>query len=126
MHYEACAHLHRTLGAIRKAGAKPGVSLNPATPSEMILPVLSEIDLILFMTVNPGFGGQDFIPEVMEKVAPVKARLTELDRECLLAVDGGINNETAQYVKKKGANVLVAGSYIFGSPDYRAAIESLK
>ncbi|MBD3168776.1 MAG: ribulose-phosphate 3-epimerase [candidate division Zixibacteria bacterium] len=126
VHYEACTHLHRTLTAIKHAGAIPGVSLNPATPPEMILPVLSEIELILFMTVNPGFGGQDFIPSVLDKVGPIKSGLNELGKGCLLAVDGGINEVTAPAVIKKGINVLVAGSYIFGSPDYRKAIDSLR
>ncbi|MCP4633137.1 MAG: ribulose-phosphate 3-epimerase [candidate division Zixibacteria bacterium] len=126
VHQEASEHLYRTVTQIKEFGGKPGISINPATPSESLLPVLNELSLILFMTVNPGFGGQAFIPEVMNKVGQIRKAIKSIDREILLSVDGGINQNTAQIAKDNGITVLVAGSYIFNSPDYKTAIQSLR
>ncbi len=126
VHQEACLHLHRVLSEITELGAKAGVSINPATPSEMIIPILDKVSLILFMTVNPGFGGQEFIPQVMDKVDLIRNKIKKRNLDILLSVDGGINDKTAEVVKNKGMNVLVAGSFIFGSTDYKNAINSLR
>ncbi|MBD3233883.1 MAG: ribulose-phosphate 3-epimerase [candidate division Zixibacteria bacterium] len=126
VHHEACIHLHRTLSHIIEKGAEPGVSLNPSTPSELILPVLNQVSLVLFMSVNPGFGGQKFIPEVMDKVDIVREEAGKLNRDILLSVDGGIDSKTCKIVKDKGIRVLVAGSYIFRSQNYKKAIQSLR
>lgn len=126
VHQETCTHPHRTLSAIRDSGAKSGISINPATPAESILNALNETDLILFMTVNPGFGGQQFIPDAMDKVAVIKNRIERLKHKIFLSVDGGINAETGRIARESGIEVLVAGSFIFESPDYRTAIQSLR
>ncbi len=126
VHQEACIHLHRTLSHIIEQGAEPGISLNPATPAESIVPVLNHVSQVLFMTVNPGFGGQKFIPEVMDKIDIVRNASGKLNRDILLSVDGGINSKTCKIAKDKGVRVLVAGSYIFGSQDYKKAIQSLR
>jgi len=127
VHAEAGPHLHRSLQTIRKLGKKAGVSLNPGTPESVIEYVLDEVDLILFMTVNPGFGGQAFIPAVVEKIRRVKAMVG--DRDIDIEVDGGVTPETAPLVVEAGANVLVAGSAVFkgGSEDaYRRNIEAIR
>jgi ribulose-phosphate 3-epimerase len=127
VHAEVSPHLHRTLQAIRAAGARPAVALNPSTPLTAVEWVLSECAMVLVMTVNPGFGGQEYIEACTEKVRRLRrmadqAGLPELDIE----VDGGIHPETAGKVAAAGANVLVAGSAVFGSPDYRAAIQAIR
>ncbi len=127
VHAEATAHLDRSLQAIRDLGKKAGVSLNPSTPETVIEYVLDRLDLILLMTVNPGFGGQAFIPSVCDKIARVKALIG--NRPIDIEVDGGITPETAPLVAKAGANVLVAGSAIFkgGTEDsYRRNIEAIR
>lgn len=127
VHAEAGPHLDRSLQAIRNLGKKAGVSLNPSTPESVIEYVLDRLDLILLMTVNPGFGGQDFIPAIVEKVARIKAMIG--DRPIDIEIDGGVTPETAPMVAKAGANVLVAGSAVFkgGTPDaYRANIEAIR
>ena len=127
VHAEATRHLDRSLQAIRDLGKKAGVSLNPSTPEDVIEYVLDRLDLILLMTVNPGFGGQKFIQAVVEKVARVKAMIG--DRPIDIEIDGGITPDTAPLVAKAGANVLVAGSAIFGEGGeeaYRANIEAIR
>ncbi len=127
VHAEAGPHLHRSLQTIRKLGKKAGVSLNPGTPESVIEYVLDEVDLILFMTVNPGFGGQAFIPAVVEKIRRVKAMVG--DRDIHIEVDGGVTPETAPLVVEAGANVLVAGSAVFkGGSEvaYRQNIEAIR
>ena len=126
VHVEACTHLHRTLQQIRRAGLKTGVSLNPHTSLSAIDHVLEEVDLVLLMTVNPGFGGQDFIPTMLPKIETLRERIERLGTQTYLQVDGGINPTTARSVVDAGANVLVAGSAVFRQPDYRAAIEQLR
>ena len=126
VHVEAGPHLHRSLQAIRALGKKAGVSLNPATPAETVEHVLDIVDLILVMSVNPGFGGQAFIPAVIEKIARLKAMIA--GRPIDIEVDGGITPETAPRVTSAGANVLVAGSAVFksGAPAYGANMSAIR
>ena len=124
VHAEAGAHIDRTLQLIRSLGKKAGISLNPATPASEIEFVLDKVDLILVMTVNPGFGGQSFITGQLEKIRRIKAMIGT--RPIELEVDGGVNPETAKASVAAGADVLVAGTAVFGARDYRAAIASLR
>jgi ribulose-phosphate 3-epimerase len=124
VHAEATAHLDRTLQAIRALGKLAGVSLNPATPENVVEHVLDRIDLVLVMTVNPGFGGQTFIPAMLEKIRRLRAMTA--GRGIHLQVDGGITPETAPAAIEAGADVLVAGSAIFGRPDHAVAIRALR
>ncbi|RCW70759.1 ribulose-phosphate 3-epimerase [Saliterribacillus persicus] len=125
VHVEACRHLHRTLHSIKEHGVKAGVVLNPATPVEAIKPILKHVDLVLFMTVNPGFGGQSFIPEVLDKVKQAVIWRKELELDFEIEVDGGINSETAKLCKEAGVDVFVAGSAIFDNEDRHKAIQSI-
>jgi ribulose-phosphate 3-epimerase len=126
VHAEACTHLQRTLSQIRKLGMKAGVALNPATPPEVLSYVLADIDLVLVMSVNPGFGGQAFIPAVVPKITIIRRMLDEAGRrDALINVDGGINAETTKLVTAAGASVVVAGKSIYGAPDVAAAIRQL-
>jgi ribulose-phosphate 3-epimerase len=124
VHVEACTHLHRTLTAIRQLGCKAGVSLNPHTPVSAIEEVLDQLDLILVMSVNPGFGGQSFIPGTLSKLERIRQMIA--DRPIHLEVDGGITPTNAHQVIAAGANVLVAGSAVFNTPDVSAAISALR
>ncbi|MFM8747763.1 MAG: ribulose-phosphate 3-epimerase [Aestuariivirga sp.] len=124
VHAEAGPHLDRTLQAIRALGKRAGVSLNPATPAHALKHVLDRLDLILVMTVNPGFGGQAFIPAMLEKIAEVREMVR--GRNIDIEVDGGIGRGNAGAVARAGANVLVAGSAIFKSPDYGAEIRAIR
>ncbi|ATB28486.1 ribulose-phosphate 3-epimerase [Melittangium boletus] len=126
VHVEACTHLHRVLQQIRNAGAKPAVVLNPATPLSSIEEVLGDVEMVLLMSVNPGFGGQGFIPQTVDKVRRLRAMLDARGLKTDIEVDGGINAETARLVVDAGASVLVAGSHVFGAKDYAAAIRSLR
>lgn len=128
VHPEAGPHLHRTLQTIRAAGAKPGVALNPATPVAAIEPVLGDVDLILVMSVNPGFGGQAFINSQLKKIESIRKLIDASGRSIMLEVDGGVNVETAPSVVAAGADVLVAGSAVFrgDSRAYAANIAALK
>ena len=128
VHPEAGPHLHRTVQSIKAAGRKAGVALNPGTPAEAALPVLQDLDLVLVMSVNPGFGGQAFIPEVLPKIAALRERIDALGKPIDLEVDGGINPETAPLVIEAGADVLVAGSAAFkgGPAAYADNIQSLR
>lgn len=127
VHAEACVHLQRVLAQIRECGVRAGVSLNPATPLDVIEYVLPDIDLLLIMTVNPGFGGQQFIPEMLRKIARARAMLDEAGSDAWLEVDGGINGVTTPMVVRAGARVLVAGSSVFGNPEgVRAGVEELR
>lgn len=121
-HAEATPHIHRTLQAIRAQGCKAGISLNPSTPIDTVAHVLDLVDLVLLMTVNPGFGGQSFIPAVLDKIKDVRALTAKADHPIDIEVDGGINPETAKLVKAAGANVLVAGTAVFkDGPDHYAS-----
>lgn len=124
VHQEACVHLHRTLDLIHTTGAKAGVVLNPATPPETLRYVIDDVDLILVMSVNPGFGGQAFVPGSVEKIRQLKNLIDY--RRIFIEVDGGINEDTGKQVVEAGADVLVAGSYVFGSPDVGDRIRRLK
>jgi ribulose-phosphate 3-epimerase len=124
VHAEACAHLERALALIREAGARAGVALNPSTPPEVLQYVLDDLDLVLVMSVNPGFGGQSFIPTAYEKIRRLRAMLG--DRPVLVSVDGGVKADNAGLLAQAGATVLVAGSAIFGAADPGAALAALR
>ncbi|MCM3022448.1 ribulose-phosphate 3-epimerase [Heyndrickxia ginsengihumi] len=126
VHVEACPHLHRTIQHIRQLGIKPGVVINPATPVESIKEIINDVDLVLLMTVNPGFGGQTFIESVLTKIEKVKQIVDERNLDVEIEVDGGVNPTTAKLCKQAGANILVAGSNIYQSSDRKKAIELLK
>ena len=126
VHYEVSPHLHRSLGAIRDAGMKAAVTLNPHTPVELLGDVLGELDMVLLMSVNPGFGGQRFIPQTVDKVRRLRHMIDERGLNTLIEVDGGVNAKTGAELVTAGADALVAGSYVFAHEDPRAAIRSLK
>jgi ribulose-phosphate 3-epimerase len=126
VHAEACVHLHRTLQRIRDLGARPGVAFNPATPLSCLPPVLDLVELVLLMTVNPGFGGQAFIPAVLPKIREARAMIDAAGRPVELEVDGGVGPGTAWRVVEAGANVLVAGSAVFKTEDYAGAIRAIR
>jgi len=127
IHLEACAHLHRTIYAIKEQGLPVGVALNPATPVASLAPVLADIDMVLIMTVNPGFGGQSFIPYSTTKLKELRTMLNERSLSHVdVQVDGGINAQTAALVREAGANVLVAGNAVFNAPSRAEAISSLR
>ena len=126
IHPEATEHVHRSLSLIREGGAKAGLSLNPGTPVAALDPVLDLVDLVLVMSVNPGFGGQAFIPRSLEAVRAVRGRLDGLDREVRLEIDGGIKVDNIGAAREAGADTFVAGSAIFGSDDYAATIAAMR
>ena len=126
VHVEACKHLHRTIGLIKSLGVKAGVVLNPATPVSSILHVIKDVDMVLLMSVNPGFGGQSFIPEVLPKIRTVKEMAEQFNPTLEIEIDGGVNEETAKLCIEAGANVLVAGSAVYNKKDRKAAIEAIR
>jgi ribulose-phosphate 3-epimerase len=126
IHVEACTHLHRTLQHIRQLGKRAGVVLNPSTSEDTIRYVLDTADLVLVMSVNPGFGGQAFIPEVLPKVSAIRRMIDASGRAIYLEIDGGIAPETAARATEAGARVLVAGNAVFGHPPYADAIATLR
>lgn len=126
VHYEACPHLHRTIQQIKDTGAKAGVALNPHTPVEVLTDILEDLDLILVMSVNPGFGGQKFIYRTVPKVRRLKDMLIERNAGALIEIDGGVGLQNAEVLLQAGADVLVAGSSVFKAPDPRDAIARLK
>ena len=126
VHYEACPHLHRTIQQIHDAGMKAAVSLNPATPVCVLEDIIQDVDMVLLMTVNPGFGGQKFIEHSIDKVKALKDLIVRTGSKALIEVDGGVNAETAPRLAKAGVDVLVAGSYVFGTPNPEERIISLK
>lgn len=127
VHAEACTHLQRTLAAIRSLGAEAGVALNPATPDAILDYILGDLDVVLLMTVNPGFGGQSFLPVMLNKIQVIRRKLNERGfRSIPIEVDGGITNENAPHCIKAGASILVAGSYVFRSHNFAEAIRSLR
>lgn len=126
IHQETCPHLHRSLAEIRSLGMKNGVALNPGTPVESIVDVLEVCDLVLIMTVNPGWGGQPFIPSSLGKIRELKSKLEGMKLDVTIEVDGGINADTGAQCVKAGAQALVAGSYIFNAADRRKAIAGLR
>jgi ribulose-phosphate 3-epimerase len=125
-HQEAENHLHRQVHVLKNFGVKAGIALNPATPIETILPVLSDLDFVLLMSVNPGFGGQSFLPLVYDKVKKLKVFAADVNPNLQIEVDGGVNNENTHELQKNGVDILVAGSYIFKSDNYSQQISSLR
>ncbi|MGD6871634.1 ribulose-phosphate 3-epimerase [Sutcliffiella horikoshii] len=126
VHVEACRHLHRTIQHIKSQGVKAGVVINPATPVESIILILNDVDMVLLMTVNPGFGGQAFIHDVLPKIKQVASLAEERGLSIDIEVDGGVNPETAKLCVDAGANVLVAGSAIYNKEDRKQAISSIR
>ncbi|MBU0664168.1 MAG: ribulose-phosphate 3-epimerase [Proteobacteria bacterium] len=126
VHVEACTHLHRTVSRIRELGKKAGVVLNPATPLETLDFILEEVDLVMLMSVNPGFGGQSFIPSTLRKITLLKKRIDELGLDVGIEIDGGVSPATIGKVAEAGANIFVAGSAIYGQADYRAVITEMR
>ena len=126
IHVETCPHLHRSVAQIREAGARAAVVLNPATPASSVEPVLGDVDQVLVMTVNPGFGGQKFIESTLPKIETLRRWIDERDLDVDLEVDGGVGPETIARVARAGANVFVAGTAVFGTPDRAAAIAALR
>ncbi|MCK5028527.1 MAG: ribulose-phosphate 3-epimerase [Bacteroidales bacterium] len=126
VHYEACNHLHRTIQNIKSKGMKAGVSLNPHTPVHLLKDVIADLDLVLIMSVNPGFGGQKFILNTIEKIKELKELIVKKKSNALIEVDGGVDNTNAKMLIEAGCDALVAGSYIFGSGNKLETIKSLK
>lgn len=126
VHYEACPHLHRVIAQIKEAGMKAGVTLNPATPVSVLEDIIEDVDLVLIMSVNPGFGGQSFIPHAVEKVKKLRALIDRTGSKALIEVDGGVNLETGKLLRQAGADVLVAGSYVFNSENPKETCDRLR
>ncbi len=126
VHYEACTHLHRTLQAIKAEGMKAGVAINPHTSIDLLEDVINDIDLVCIMSVNPGFGGQSFIENTYSKVEKLKALITRKGAQTIIEIDGGVTNKNARQLAEAGADVLVAGSYVFGATDPIATVADLK
>lgn len=126
VHYEACAHLHRTIQVIKSLGMKAGVALNPHTSVNVLEDILPDLDLVLIMSVNPGFGGQKFIPHALKKVAQLKELIQKTGSSALIEVDGGVNLETGKQLLDAGADALVAGSFVFNSANPTQTISDLK
>ena len=126
VHYEACTHLHRTIQEIHDAGMKAGVTLNPATPVSVLEDIIQDVDMVLLMSVNPGFGGQKFIENTIDKVKRLRKLIEEKGSKALIEVDGGVQGETAPRLVAAGVDVLVSGSYVFKSATPEAVIHSLR
>lgn len=126
VHYEACTHLHRVIQAIKAEGMMAGVTLNPHTPVSVLEEIAPDLDLVMLMSVNPGFGGQKFIPSMVEKTRKLRELLDRTGSKALIEIDGGVNRETGKLLVDAGADVLVAGSAVFGAPDPVAEVAALK
>lgn len=126
IHYEACIHLHRTIQQIHAEGMKAGVTLNPSTPVHVLEDIINDVDMVLLMSVNPGFGGQTFIENTIDKIGRLRNLIKEAKAHTLIEIDGGVQAETAPRLVKAGANVLVSGSYVFKSTDPISTIHALK
>lgn len=126
VHYEACTHLHRTVAEIHRSGMKAGVTLNPSSPVSLLEDIICDVDMVLLMSVNPGFGGQKFIEHTIEKVKRLRRLISESGSHALIEVDGGVQSETAPRLVAAGVDVLVSGSYVFKAADPIATIHSLK
>lgn len=126
VHYEACTHLHRTIQEIKQAGMQAGVALNPHMPVAVLEDIITELDLVLIMSVNPGFGGQSFITNSYKKITQLQQLIQETGSKALIEVDGGVSDKNVKQLREKGADILVAGSYIFGASDFDEAVKSLK
>jgi len=126
VHYETCPHLHSTIEQIKKTGAKAGVALNPHTPIDLIKDILQDLDLVCIMSVNPGFGGQKFIPHSLAKIRALRQEIIQQNATCLIEIDGGVTLQNAESILRSGADVLIAGSSIFRSDDPEGAVSQLK
>ena len=126
VHYEACTHLHRTVQQIHQTGMKAGVTLNPSTPVNVLEDIINDVDMVLLMSVNPGFGGQKFIENTIAKVGRLRQLINQSGSKALIEIDGGVQQDTAPRLVKAGADVLVSGSYVFKSEDPCATIHGLK
>jgi ribulose-phosphate 3-epimerase len=126
VHYEACVHLHRTIQEIHQAGMKAGVTLNPSTPVSVLEDIIGDVEMVLLMSVNPGFGGQKFIENTIDKVKRLRKMIDEKGCKTLIEVDGGVQGETAPRLVAAGVDVLVSGSYVFGAEDPEAVIRGLR
>jgi ribulose-phosphate 3-epimerase len=126
VHIEACTHLHRTIQKIQSMGVKAGVALNPHTPVTLLEDIITEIDLVILMSVNPGFGGQKFIEHTYQKTARLKEMIVNSGSSCLIEIDGGVNNENAPRLIQAGADALVAGNFVFSSANPKETIAALK
>ena len=126
VHYEACVHLHRTIQEIHQAGMKAGVTLNPSTPVSVLEDIIGDVEMVLLMSVNPGFGGQKFIENTIDKVKRLRKMIDEKGCKTLIEVDGGVQSETAPRLVAAGVDVLVSGSYVFGAKDPEAVIRGLR
>ena len=125
-HIEEEKHINRVIQKIRNEGIRPAVVLNPATPVSLLEYIISDVDMVLLMSVNPGFGGQKFIPSILDKIKELRALASKKNPALLIEVDGGVNDKNAPLLRKAGADILVAGSFVFKSDDYKKAIESLR
>ena len=126
VHFEATTHLHRTIQEIHNAGMKAGVTLNPSTPVSMLEDIIGDVEMVLLMSVNPGFGGQKFIESTIDKVKRLRQLIAEKGCQTLIEVDGGVQGETAPRLVKAGVDVLVSGSYVFGAPNPEQVIQQLR
>ena len=126
VHYEACVHLHRTIQEIHQAGMKAGITLNPSTPVSVLEDIIGDVDMVLLLSVNPGFGGQKFIENTIDKVKRLRKMISDKGCNTLIEVDGGVQGETAPRLVAAGVDVLVSGSYVFGAEDPKQVIRSLK
>lgn len=126
IHLEACTHLHRTVDNIRTAGMRPAVTLNPSTPVSLLEDIIADVDMVLLMSVNPGFGGQKFIENTIAKVKRLRTLIEQSGSKALIEIDGGVNAEIGRRLAEAGADALVAGSFIFGAPNPGEAIDTLK
>lgn len=126
VHYEACTHLHRTVQAIQQQGMKAGVALNPHTSVELLRDILCDVEMVLIMSVNPGFGGQKFIPQSLQKIARLKDMIVQTNSQALIQVDGGVDTTNCRQLTQAGADILVAGSAIFGAKNRSAVVDELK
>lgn len=126
VHYEACTHIHRTIGAIKEAGMKAGVTLNPHTPVSLLEDIIQDLDMVLLMSVNPGYGGQKFITHTLEKTKALKEMINRKGLDTLIEIDGGVNLQTGKQLIDAGADVLVAGSFVFKAQDPIQTIHELK
>ena len=126
VHYEACTHLHRTIGAIKEAGMKAGVTLNPHTPVSLLEDIIQDLDMVLLMSVNPGYGGQKFITHTLKKTKDLKEMINRKGLDTLIEIDGGVNLQTGKQLIDAGADVLVAGSFVFKAQDPIQTIHELK
>ena len=126
VHVESCAHLNRSVQAIRECGARPGVVLNPSTPLQALEWIIKDIDYVLIMSVNPGFGGQKFIPDSLDKIRDLRQMIQSRNLNTLIEIDGGVNEKTIPAIADAGVDIFVAGSAIFGSRDYKETIDSFR